>query len=213
LSETPCLSSIAYGDVIRVLDGVRATTSLKAGAAVRRYIPAERFASRARIAGRFAWSRAACAGARPESDLSDRLGGCWNLPRQHSAGGRQRFSIDGAGKITLDPGESLVVSVDRDDSVSIGVGDDSEPPNGNGVDPQSAGARTRPAHRGFLARRQKMNVATSPDGTVTITPDEGNQLLVLGDPAMGEVDIVGRRDAAITMAVIARAGVEPGAAS
>jgi streptogramin lyase len=35
--------------------------------------------------------------------------------------------------------------------------------------------------------RQRMNVATAPNGTVTITPDEGQMLYVLGDPAMGEV--------------------------
>jgi hypothetical protein len=38
--------------------------------------------------------------------------------------------------------------------------------------------------------RQRMSVATTPNGTVTIPPDEGQMLYVLGDPAMGEGEVV-----------------------
>jgi len=35
-----------------------------------------------------------------------------------------------------------------------------------------------------------MNVATDPNGIVTLTPDAGHSLLVLGNPAEGLVEVV-----------------------
>lgn len=39
---------------------------------------------------------------------------------RRAPGTRQRFSVGGDGKITLDPGESLVVDVGEDGAVTIG---------------------------------------------------------------------------------------------
>jgi hypothetical protein len=106
---------------------------------------------------------------------------------------RQRFGVSpsegGGSTITLTPDEQVTVSTDADGNVAISIdAKPAEEPVETG--PQGAAARSRPAHRRLLPQRQKMSVATAPDGTVTITPDNGNQLLVLGDPAMGEVDVV-----------------------
>jgi hypothetical protein len=90
-------------------------------------------------------------------------------PRQNFAqrttqfsGVRQRFSVGGDGKITLDSGEQLVVAVDENGAVSIGVGN-SEPVNG----PAAPAANGR---SGAARMRRKMSLYTGTDGEVVIAP-------------------------------------------
>jgi hypothetical protein len=110
-------------------------------------------------------------------------------PRQNFAqrttqfsGVRQRFSVGGDGKITLDSGEQLVVAVDENGAVSIGVGN-SEPVNG----PAAPAANGR---SGAARMRRKMSLYTGTDGEVVIAPEPDNTLQVIGDPDSGAVAIV-----------------------
>jgi hypothetical protein len=126
-------------------------------------------------------------------------------PLPHNRGlfnaGRQRFNVtpgeNGSTNVTLDEGEAIVVGTDPETgAVTIQITQPpAEPENDTlEVGPQNAAAPRRPALRA-LASQQRMSVATAPDGTVTITPDAGNELLVFGDPAMGEVEVVEVRPA------------------
>jgi hypothetical protein len=109
---------------------------------------------------------------------------------------RQRFSVspyNGGSRVTLDPDETVTISQDESGAVVIDV----KPPaaengNGNGNGTIEAGKSRSVARQGLSrSARQKMSVATDPsDGSLHITPDPGNELLVLGDPAAGEVAIV-----------------------
>jgi hypothetical protein len=102
-------------------------------------------------------------------------------------GVRQRFSVDGHGRISLDPGESLVVAVDEDGSVTIGVGAPEPGANGNG------GGNGSPAANGknFVDRmRRKMTLFSDNNGAVVIEPDPDNTLQLIGDPESGAVAII-----------------------
>ncbi|HVI85493.1 MAG TPA: hypothetical protein VNA86_09260 [bacterium] len=115
-----------------------------------------------------------------------------HLPHNRGAftGGRQRFTVDphnGGSRITLTEDEKVSVSTNEDGSVVIDVGPVEED-NGNGL---QASAR-RWTHR---AARQRMNVIGNTDGSVTISPEPGNELLVTGDPELGAVEVVEVRPA------------------
>jgi hypothetical protein len=61
--------------------------------------------------------------------------------------------------------------------------------NGNGANGNGNGNGVTAGARGW-ARRQKMVVTGNPDGSVLLTPDSADHLLVVsGDPAQGEVTI------------------------
>jgi hypothetical protein len=110
-------------------------------------------------------------------------------PRQHFAqrttqfsGVRQRFSVGGDGKITLDSGEQLVVAVDENGAVSIGVGN-SEPVNGPGA-PSANGKN------GAGQVRRRMGVFAGNDGSITIEPEGDNTLQIVGSPEDGVVAVI-----------------------
>jgi hypothetical protein len=121
-------------------------------------------------------------------------------PRQHVAqhttqftGTHQRFSVGGDGKITLDPGESLVVDVDEDGGVRIGVkppeaenGNGRLPANGNGNRVEQLGKR----HGLFGRVADKMAVSSNSDGSITIRPEGDAVLQIVGDPLSGAITVV-----------------------
>jgi hypothetical protein len=96
---------------------------------------------------------------------------------------------NGSTKISLDEGESVGVATDDTGAVTIEI---TQPPaeNGNdvGVGPRSAAAPTRPAHR--APRSREMSIAAQRGGSLPISPDRGAELITLGNPAEGEIEIV-----------------------
>ena len=98
-------------------------------------------------------------------------------------GSRQRFSVGGDGKITLDSGEQLVVAVDESGAVTIGVGN-SEPANGPGAPGTASRAGAVPG------MRRKMSLYAGNDGEVVIRPEDDNTLQVIGDPDSGAVAVI-----------------------
>jgi hypothetical protein len=97
-------------------------------------------------------------------------------------GARQRFAVDGNGRITLDSGERLVVEVGEDGGVVIGVGN-SEPTNGPGA--SAANGNT------FASRmRRRMSLFAGNDGEIVVRPEEDNTLQVIGDPDSGAVAVI-----------------------
>jgi hypothetical protein len=110
-------------------------------------------------------------------------------PRQNFAqrttqfsGIRQRFSVGGDGKITLDSGEQLVVAVGEDGAVTIGVGNN-EPTNGP-VAPAANGKT------GAGPMRRRMGVFSGSDGEIVIKPEGDNSLQLIGDPESGAVAVI-----------------------
>ena len=100
-------------------------------------------------------------------------------PRALFGAPRQRFSIapgENSTKITLDENESVTVSTDpKTGSVTVEI---APPKPEGGVEVEvEVGPVSRSA-----ARRERMAISAAPDGTVEITPDLGQQLVVLGEP-------------------------------
>jgi hypothetical protein len=126
----------------------------------------------------------------------------------HNRGGyfapRQRFGVSpgaepGSTLITLDEDESVVVGTNDDGSVAVTITTRPvEEDNGTSPGPQAATAQpaTRRIGRNFLrSRRARMNVVGNADSSITVEPDPGNELLVVGDPSEGEIEIVEVRPA------------------
>jgi hypothetical protein len=102
-------------------------------------------------------------------------------------GVRQRFSVDGHGRISLDPGESLVVAVDEDGAVTIGVGAPELGANGNGAGNGAPSANGK----NFIGRlRRRMGVFAGNDGSITIEPEGDNTLQIVGSPEDGVVAVI-----------------------
>jgi hypothetical protein len=102
------------------------------------------------------------------------------------AGARQRFSVGGDGRITLDPGESLIVGVGEDGEVTIGV-KPSEVENGNGTSGNGAPMNSR---AGIGRIRRRMSVYAGNDGSVTIEPEQDNTLQIVGSPEDNVIAVI-----------------------
>lgn len=107
-------------------------------------------------------------------------------------GVRQRFSVglneNGGPVIVAGPGEKFEVGLDADGNLNISVTTEPAEPSGNAGNVSGKTGRAQLA-RHFARAAQRMTVAANPNGSVTITPDPGHELITVGDPEYGEVEV------------------------
>src|SRR5215469_8980223 len=75
--------------------------------------------------------------------------------------------------------ESVTVGTGKDGGVTISIDHKPEPEAENGVEVEVG--PQRPTRAAPPARREKMAVSANPSGSLEITPEMGQQLVVLGD--------------------------------
>jgi hypothetical protein len=135
--------------------------------------------------------------------------------RNRDLGQRQKFAVSGGVGIALTPGAGEAAGVGPDGTITITVpadaledtsaamsaaADDLEPgaaDTGDGALPALISEpvlTSEPLARQRTGRRERLLVAANPDGSVTLAPsDPANEVLVIGNPASGEVDVVEAR--------------------
>ena len=122
--------------------------------------------------------------------------------RDLGAHARQRAELgvseDGRPQFTLAPDERLTVGQDEDGNVTVSTEpanvaetEETEPAVEIEIERPAAVTAGRNIAPRQMARpaglRERLAVTNNPDGSVTISPDAGNDVVVSGDPAAGRV--------------------------